>query len=78
MNIPPTFKDVEIASERLAGYAIKTPVLESDKINDRLNCRVLIKAENIYDGEMLLGGVNVSGIEQSLDLFNKFDFGVSL
>ena len=47
MNIPPTYKDVEIASERLAGYAIKTPVLESDKINDRLNCRVLIKAENL-------------------------------
>ena len=38
----------------------------------------LITAENIYDEEMLLGGVNVSGIEQSLSLFNKFDFGVSL
>ena len=38
----------------------------------------LIKAENIYDKEELLGRVNVSGIEQSLNLFNKFDFGVSL
>ena len=47
MNIPPTFQDVEIASERLAGYAIKTPVLQSHKKNDRLNCRVLIKAENL-------------------------------
>ncbi len=38
----------------------------------------LIKAKNVYEEEKLLGGINISGIEQSLDSFNKFDFGVSL
>jgi threonine dehydratase len=43
----PTIKDIEIAAESLTGYAVKTPVLESDKVNALLNCRVLLKAENL-------------------------------
>ncbi len=41
----PTISDVETAAERLSGYAVQTPVLESERINDRLGCRLLIKAE---------------------------------
>ena len=47
MEITPTVKDIELAAKRLDGYAVKTPVLESERINSRLNCRVLIKAENL-------------------------------
>ena len=47
MNNTPTVKDIELAAKRLDGYAVKTPVLESERINSRLNCRVLIKAENL-------------------------------
>ncbi len=45
MTTPPTIKDIETAAERLSGYAYHTPVLESDRLNDQLNCRLLIKAE---------------------------------
>ena len=47
MENTPTVKDIELAAKRLDGYAVKTPVLESERINSRLNCRVLIKAENL-------------------------------
>lgn len=47
MNKTPTIKEVELAAERLAGYAFKTPLLESNRINDQLNCRVIVKAENL-------------------------------
>jgi threonine dehydratase len=42
---PPKIKDINAATNRLAGYAIQTPVIESEKINADLNCRLLIKAE---------------------------------
>ena len=41
----PTFADVEAAAKRLAPIVTRTPVLESPVVNDRLGCRVLIKAE---------------------------------
>ena len=41
----PTFADVEAAAERLHGIARKTPLLESDLLNDRVGGRLLIKAE---------------------------------
>ncbi|MDP7425862.1 MAG: pyridoxal-phosphate dependent enzyme, partial [Rhodospirillales bacterium] len=41
----PTISDVEAAAQRLTGYAVQTPVLESERINDQLGCRLLIKAE---------------------------------
>lgn len=40
-----TFKDIEAAAKRLAGYAVRTPVIESPDLNARGGGRVLIKAE---------------------------------
>lgn len=44
---PPTFDDVAAASERLAGMAVKTPLIESTVLNARVGGRVLIKPENL-------------------------------
>lgn len=41
----PTFADVEAAARRLDGVARRTPLLESDLLNDRIGGRLLIKAE---------------------------------
>jgi len=41
----PTFKDIATAAERLEGFAVKTPVIESPKLNALSGGRVLIKAE---------------------------------
>ena len=41
----PTYADVEAAARRLDGVARRTPLLESDLLNDRLGGRLLIKAE---------------------------------
>ncbi len=39
--------DITDAAERLAGVAIRTPLLESPALNERLGARVLIKAETL-------------------------------
>jgi threonine dehydratase len=44
-NALPTFADVEAAAERLRGAAVRTPLLESDVLNQRVRGRVLLKAE---------------------------------
>ncbi len=41
----PTFADVEAAAKRLATIVTRTPVLESQIVNELLGCRILIKAE---------------------------------
>lgn len=41
----PTLADVEAASERIAGHAIETPLLENAVLNARVGGRVLIKPE---------------------------------
>lgn len=41
----PTFADVEAAAKRLKGIARRTPLLESDLLNDHVGGRLLIKAE---------------------------------
>lgn len=43
--ILPTFADVQAAAERLAGTAVRTPLLESSLLNERAGCRLLVKAE---------------------------------
>jgi threonine dehydratase len=43
----PTYQDVLAAKERLADEARRTPLLESDRVNELLGCRLLIKAENL-------------------------------
>lgn len=42
-----TIDDIRQAAERLSGKAVATPLLESQLLNDRLGCRVLVKAENL-------------------------------
>jgi threonine dehydratase len=44
-QIIPTYEDVRAAAARLAHLAIRTPLLESDTLNERLGARILIKPE---------------------------------
>ncbi len=44
---PPTFADIEAAAERLEGQAVRTPLLQSPALNERLGGRVLLKAETL-------------------------------
>lgn len=41
----PTVADIEAAARRLTGKAVRTPLLESPLLNDRLGRRLLVKAE---------------------------------
>jgi threonine dehydratase len=41
----PEFKDIERAARRIEGFAVRTPVIESPKLNAITGGRVLIKAE---------------------------------
>jgi threonine dehydratase len=41
----PTFAEVEAAAARLRGVAVRTPLLESEALNERAGGRVLLKAE---------------------------------
>jgi len=43
----PTFDDITAASERLAGAAVQTPLIESSLLNARVGARILIKPENL-------------------------------
>ena len=44
-NEMPTIETIQEAAERIAPYAVKTPLLESPFLNERLGARVLLKAE---------------------------------
>ncbi|WP_026986362.1 threonine ammonia-lyase [Fodinicurvata fenggangensis] len=47
-NTPvPSFADIERASQRLAGQAVRTPLLENAYLNEAVNGRVLLKAETL-------------------------------
>ncbi len=41
----PTLDDIRAAGQRLSGHAVRTPLLESRLINDRLGGRLLVKPE---------------------------------
>ncbi len=43
----PTFADILAARERLKGFAVHTPTLESAILNERAGARVLVKAETL-------------------------------
>jgi threonine dehydratase len=43
----PSFADIEDAAGRLLGKAVRTPLLESPALNDRVGGRVLLKAETL-------------------------------
>ena len=42
-----TFADIQDAAARLAGHAVRTPLIESPALNERLGGRVLIKPETL-------------------------------
>jgi threonine dehydratase len=42
-----TFADVEAAAARLAGHAVRTPLIRSPALDERVGARVLIKAETL-------------------------------
>lgn len=42
----PTFEDIAAAAKRIEGLAVRTPLIESTILNDRVGARVLIKPEN--------------------------------
>ena len=44
-NRLPTFVDVEAAAERLRSIGVRTPLLESEALNERAGGRILLKAE---------------------------------
>ncbi|WP_157017655.1 threonine ammonia-lyase [Mesorhizobium xinjiangense] len=41
----PSVADIEKAADRLAGLAVRTPLIESPALNDRFNARILFKPE---------------------------------
>ncbi|MGF1592867.1 MAG: threonine/serine dehydratase [Kiloniellaceae bacterium] len=43
----PTFDDIRAAAQRLSGFAVRTPLLESPALNERLGGRILLKAETL-------------------------------
>jgi len=43
--IVPSFLDIERAAERLSGFAVETPILESERLNEQLGGRLLLKPE---------------------------------
>ena len=43
----PTFRDVAEAAKRIHGLAVRTPLLESPALNERIGGRVLLKAETL-------------------------------
>ncbi len=42
-----TIADIEAASELLAGFAVRTPLIESTALNERVGGRILLKAETL-------------------------------
>ncbi|MBR9826376.1 MAG: threonine/serine dehydratase [Alphaproteobacteria bacterium] len=45
VDVLPTYGDVEAAAKRLDGVAVKTPLLRSDVLDQRLGARLFVKAE---------------------------------
>ncbi|MEM7301123.1 MAG: pyridoxal-phosphate dependent enzyme [Pseudomonadota bacterium] len=43
----PTFDDVLAAKERIKGRAVRTPLLRSDLLDERLGARLFLKPENL-------------------------------
>src|SRR4051794_6980157 len=43
----PTFADVDLAAERIAGVAVRTPLINAAVLDERLSARVFLKAETL-------------------------------
>ena len=50
MGKPPAFADIEAAAERLAGWAVATPLLNPPALDRKLGGRILLKAETLQRG----------------------------
>lgn len=50
MNPPILFSDIEEAEARIRPWVRETPVLESDRLNERASARLFFKAENLQRG----------------------------
>lgn len=67
-DVLPTAEDVSEAATRLRSRIMPTPVLESEELNRRAGCRVLIKAESLQHGGSfkIRGALNgLLGLSQS-------------
>ena len=47
---PPTLGDIEAAAQRIAPYAVRTPVLHSPVLDEQLDAEVFFKCENLQRG----------------------------
>ena len=47
---PPTLGDIESAAQRIAPYAVRTPVLQSPVFNEQLDAEIWFKCENLQRG----------------------------
>ncbi len=48
-NLLPSFDDVVAAAQRLQGIVVRTPLLNSPKVDERLGFRLLVKAESLQN-----------------------------
>lgn len=47
MSLPVSISDIEAAAARLAGHAVRTPLIENPVLNERVGGRVFIKPESL-------------------------------
>lgn len=47
MTLPPTIADVRAAAHRIAGHAVRTPLLSSPILDERVGARVFLKCETL-------------------------------
>ncbi|MEC8270221.1 MAG: pyridoxal-phosphate dependent enzyme, partial [Pseudomonadota bacterium] len=56
-NLAVTIDNIRSAARRIAPHTIRTPLLESPRLNDRLGFRLLVKCENLqHTGSFKLRG----------------------
>jgi threonine dehydratase len=67
---PLSLADIESAAARLAGLAVKTPLIEHPVLNDRAGGRVLLKAENLQR----VGAFKFRGAYNAVSRIDKTEF----
>ena len=55
-NMKVTYNSILEASRRLEGKIVRTPILQSKYINEKLNSNIFLKAENLRLSEHLNSG----------------------
>jgi threonine dehydratase len=69
MSSLPTFPDVQAAARRLEGVTVRTPLLENQRVNDRLGGRLFLKAECLQR----TGSFKLRGAYNFLSLMSEAD-----